>query len=139
MLEFVENYYKIILTTAAVLLGVVSIILEFLIRSRLKKVSKTDSELVVANNELEESLEVSASVIKVMSEIPGLILEAENVFGAKQGSMKIGYVLSQVKALKEKYRIPSYYDFLDYIERILATPEKKGELDVSKAHETSQR
>ena len=136
----VENYRLIIATTAAIL-SLIALIFNFYGWKRLRKVSKTDDELIRENVEVKTKAEKALKLGSIFLSVPALISEAEEIFKSpKSGSLKLGYVLQQVqKRFKAEGIEAKSSDLLDYIESILATPEKKGENNVSKAHETSQR
>lgn len=124
----VENY-RIFLATAAIILTVVSLIFNCLGWKRLRKAHLTDKELVSEREKALAQAEKAMSYGEIFLVIPKLIKEAEEIFRSPaSGALKFGYVIQQVKGLFEKAHISADpLELTDYIESILATPEKKGE------------
>lgn len=129
MWKFIIENWQIIVSTAAIILGVVSMVVELLIRSRLKKVCKVDKELIDEKEKAEEKAKKFSSYAEIFLCVPSIIKEAEEVFRTeKSGSLKLGYVLQRIQKMFDDAHIKaSSSELTDYIESILATPEKKGE------------
>lgn len=66
------------------------------------------------------------AVLDIMSKIPALVSEAEKVFGAKQGTAKLNWVLTklQIECVKAKVKL-SDEELTQAIESTLETPQKK--------------
>lgn len=130
MWKFIVENYELILTTTAIILDLVCGIYLFLIRGRLKKSVPVKSELYSEIDSLQGKCKKLATYGEIFLSVPELIKEAEEIFTTpKSGSLKLGYVIQQVQKRFESAHIKaSASELTDYIESILATPEKKGEL-----------
>lgn len=66
------------------------------------------------------------AILGIMSKIPAFVSEAEKVFGAKQGSAKLNWVLTklQIECVKTKVKL-SDEELTQAIESTLETPQKK--------------
>lgn len=128
MWKFIVENYRIIIASTAVILSLISLIFNCSGWKRLRKVAHTDKELTKEKEEAILTAQKALTYGEIFLVIPKLVKEAEEVFTApKSGALKLGYVLQQVQQMFEKNHIKaSSSELTDYIESILAAPEKKG-------------
>lgn len=129
MWKIIAENYELFIATTTIIIEVIGGILLLLIRRRLKKAVPVQSEVFKHIGELEEKLRKLASYGEIFLSVPALIKEAEEIFTTpKSGVLKLGYVIQQVQKRFDLAHIKaSASEFTDYIESILAAPEKKGE------------
>lgn len=108
VLNFIKDYYYLIILVLSLVILIIEIILTF------KKAKPSN---------------VLSFIDKLL---PDLVIMAEEEVGSGNGDQKLFLVLSHVyNALKTTFNITDYSYYTKYIkqgvERILSTPQKKGE------------
>lgn len=128
MWKFIVENWRLIIASTAVILSLISLIFNCSGWKRLRKVARTDKELIGERDEAIERAKKALTYGEIFLVVPKLIKEAEEVFTAPHsGAMKLGYVIQQIQSMFEKNNIKANAtELTDYIESILAAPEKKG-------------
>lgn len=111
-------------TITNIILAVVSAIsVVYTIYTKFKSTKKTTQEIQKAN-EVISNLQVASSIVQ---EIPKFIKEAEDIFGANNGALKLRYVLQKIEILCVKTGLEYHErEYIQQIETILTTPQSKN-------------